>query len=148
MYRFSPTLLNALGLPRWRLRQPLAQSESGPVPARDDKSSLASHPSDFLEGFFISEPVSDSGRRLLENIRRVFPQLGEAQPADRLDAMLSTHEAGWAVVFGTVEESEAVGMWSEQGRLLTLPHPDDLLEQPLLKKQVYLSLLGFFDEAH
>ena len=146
MYRLSPALLHALGVPRWRLRQPLAPSENEPTGVQNGILSV-SNPSDFLEGFFISEPVSDSGHRLLENIRRVFPQLGEAQPADRLDDVLSVHEAGRAVVFGTVEESEAVGMWSEQGRLLMLPHPDDLIEQPLLKKQVYLSLLSFFDRA-
>lgn len=146
MYRFSPALLNALGVPRWRLRQRLAQSESEATGAQNSTRS-ASNPSDFLEGFFVSEPVSDSGRRLLENIRRVFPQLGEAHPADRLDEMLAAHEAGRAVVFGTMEESEVVSAWVEQGRLLNLPHPDDLIEQPLLKKQVYLGLLNFFTQA-
>lgn len=144
MSKLPPELLLQWGVPLWRQRQrEVPENFSAPALAASEMAEKSPEKASagVFQGFFVPDALDDASEALLQNILQVFPQLGARHAISDVTPLLAA-ESGTAVIFGTPE-------WLEDAETLpltpaVLPSLDDMLEQPLLKKQAYLQLLALY----
>ena len=145
--RLPADLLLAWGEPLWLPRnrghhdfcaaEVSPEEKTGQNPAKTPQKAV-------FAGFFVPEELDEAQVRLLENIQRVFPQLGQRQALDDPTPLLEV-DGGQAVVFGEADwlaDADELPV-----RLCVVPALGQMLEDPLAKKHTYLALLKFFAEA-
>jgi len=143
MSELPPELLLRWGVPLWRCRQGVPDFFHGAENAAEAKPVKVGVQAHFA-GFFVPDALSDAADALLANIQRACPWLGDRHAFAAPDALLAA-ESGRAWVFGEPDwwvETEALPV-----RCIQLPDLEAMLEEPLLKKRAYLTLLETRDDA-